>query len=53
MKFLIRLKKNGTINVFSTHIMDVAAETGEVIESIKNENEIKETTMKLMKLHRQ
>ena len=43
-------------------MMDVAAETGDVIlfmkqgkviQTIKNENSIEETTMKLMKLHRQ
>lgn len=56
------LKRNGTIIVFSTHMMDVAAETGdiilfmekgEVIQKINNDNDVEETTLKLMKLHRQ
>ncbi|MGE7603506.1 ABC transporter ATP-binding protein [Peribacillus sp. NPDC097675] len=62
IEILNQIKKNGTIIVFSTHMMDVAAETGniilfmkqgEVIQIIKNENKIEETTMKLLKLHRQ
>ncbi|MFJ5624618.1 ABC transporter ATP-binding protein [Peribacillus loiseleuriae] len=62
VEILNQIKKEGTIIVFSTHMMDVAAEIGdvilfmkqgEVIETIKNENKIEETTMKLMKLHRQ
>lgn len=62
VEILNQIKKEGTIIVFSTHMMDVAAETGdvilfmkqgEVIETIHNENKIEETTMKLMKLHRQ
>jgi ABC-2 type transport system ATP-binding protein len=61
VEILNRLKEKGTIIVFSTHMMDVAAETGDmilfmeqgqVIQTIKNENEVTETTMKLMKLHR-
>lgn len=61
VEILNQIKKNGTIIVFSTHMMDVAAEIGDiilfmkqgkVIESIQNENKIEETTMKLMKLHR-
>lgn len=56
------IKKSGTIIVFSTHMMDVAAETGdiilfmkqgEVIETIINEEDVDETTIRLMKLHRQ
>jgi ABC-2 type transport system ATP-binding protein len=59
---LNEIKKNGTIIVFSTHMMDVAAETGDtilfmkhgkVVQTIQHENNIEETTMKLMKLHRQ
>lgn len=59
---LHQLKKSGTIILFSTHMMDVAAETGdiilfmkqgEIIQTIHNENEIEKTTMQLMKLHRQ
>ena len=62
VEILNRMKKSGTIIVFSTHMMDVAAETGDVIlfmkqgkviQTIKNESSIEETTMKLMKLHRQ
>ncbi|WP_102272295.1 ABC transporter ATP-binding protein [Cytobacillus massiliigabonensis] len=59
---LNQLKKSGTIIVFSTHMMDVAAEVsdvilfmrqGKIIQSIDNKSNIEETTMKLMKLHRQ
>ncbi|MFJ7640006.1 ABC transporter ATP-binding protein [Peribacillus sp. NPDC097225] len=62
VEILNQIKKNGTIIVFSTHMMDVAAETGdiilfmkqgEIIQIIKNENRLEETTMKLLKLHRQ
>ena len=58
----MKLKRSGTIIVFSTHMMDVAAETGDiilfmkqgkVIQTIDNEAKSEETTMKLMKLHRQ
>ena len=56
------IKKTGTIIVFSTHMMDVAAETGdiilfmkqgEVIETIINDGNVDETTINLLKLHRQ
>ena len=62
VEILNEIKKNGTMIVFSTHMMDVAAETGdtilfmkqgEVIQTIDNEAKSEETTMKLMKLHRQ
>lgn len=62
VEILNQIKKNGTIIVFSTHMMDVAAETGDiilfmkqgkVIKTIKNENKLDETMVKLMKLHRQ
>ena len=62
VEILNGMKKSGTIIVFSTHMMDVAAETGDVIlfmkqgkviQTIKNETSNEETTMKLMKLHRQ
>ncbi|OLS36767.1 ABC transporter ATP-binding protein [Bacillus sp. MRMR6] len=62
VEILNQLKEQGTIIVFSTHMMDVAAETGDmilfmeqgkVIQTIKNEAEVSETTMKLLKLHRQ
>ncbi|MBM4763808.1 ABC transporter ATP-binding protein [Bacillus sp. B15-48] len=61
VEILNEIKKSGTIIVFSTHMMDVAAETGDiilfmkqgkVIQTIENEKKIEETTMKLMKLHR-
>lgn len=56
------IKRTGTIIVFSTHMMDVAAETGdvilfmkqgEVIETIINDGKVEETTIRLLKLHRQ
>jgi ABC-2 type transport system ATP-binding protein len=62
VEILNQLKEKGTIIVFSTHMMDVAAETGDmilfmdqgkVIQTIRNETEVSATTMKLMKLHRQ
>jgi ABC-2 type transport system ATP-binding protein len=62
IEILNEIKKNGTMIVFSTHMMDVAAETGDnilfmkqgkVIQTIDNEAKSEETTMKLMKLHRQ
>ncbi|MED3552669.1 ABC transporter ATP-binding protein [Cytobacillus praedii] len=62
VEILNQLKKSGTIIVFSTHMMDVAAEVsdvilfmkqGNIIQTITNKNNIEETTMKLMKLHRQ
>lgn len=62
IEILNEIKKEGTIIVFSTHMLDVAAETGDVIlfmkqgkviQTIKSEDKIEETTMKLMKLHRQ
>ncbi|MED3554268.1 ABC transporter ATP-binding protein [Cytobacillus praedii] len=61
VEILNELKKSGTIIVFSTHMMDVAAEIsdvilfmkhGNIIHTITNKNNIEETTMKLMKLHR-
>ncbi|CAM3973526.1 ABC transporter ATP-binding protein [Mesobacillus zeae] len=62
VEMLKRIKERGTIIVFSTHMMDVAAETGDVIlfmkqgkiiQTINNEDKSEETAMKLMKLHRQ
>lgn len=56
------IKKKGTIIVFSTHMMDVAAETGdmimfmkqgEIVETIINDGRVDETTIRLLKLHRQ
>ena len=55
------IKKTGKTIVFSTHMMDVAAETGdlilfmkqgEIVDRIENEGNTEETTLKLMKLHR-
>jgi len=62
VEILNQIKKDGTIIVFSTHMMDVATETGDiilfmkqgkVIQTIKNESKIEETMQKLIKLHRQ
>lgn len=61
VEILNEIKKTGTIIVFSTHMMDVAAETGdlilfmkqgEVIETLQHEGDNEKTTMRLMKLHR-
>jgi ABC-type multidrug transport system ATPase subunit len=62
VEMINEIKKAGAIIVFSTHMMDVAAETGdvilfmkegEVIQTINNNKNIEETTIKLMKLYRQ
>lgn len=62
IEILHQIKKTGTIVIFSTHMMDVAAETGdiilfmrqgEIIEKISNEANLEETTKLLMRLHRQ
>ena len=62
VEILNQIKKGGTIIVFYTNMMDVAAETGDiilfmkqgkVIQTIKNENKTEQTTMNLLKLHRQ
>ena len=62
VEILNQLKKSGTIIVFSTHMMDVAAEVsdvilfmkqGNIIQTITNANNVEDTTMELMKLHRQ
>jgi len=61
VSILHEIKKNGTIILFSTHMMDVAAETGdkilfmkqgEMIQTIENNEYKEETTMALLKLHR-
>ncbi len=61
VEILQDMKKNGTIIVFSTHMMDVAAETGDVIlfmkqgalvQTIQNDQKSEETAMELMRLHR-
>ena len=62
VEIVSEIKKSGTTIVFSTHMMDVAAETGdlivfmkqgEVIEKIVHKRTVEETTIQLMKLHRQ
>lgn len=58
---LNQIKESGTIIVYSTHMMDVAAETGDVIhfmkegkimETIAYANAYEHTTQKLLQLHR-
>lgn len=59
---LKEIKKNGTTIVFSTHMMDVAAEVGdvilfmkqgEIIETIVNDDKNEETALQLLRLHRE
>lgn len=56
------LKKAGTIIMFSTHMMDIAAEAGdhilflkkgEAVQQMKNTLNKEEMTLKLLELHRQ
>lgn len=58
---LTELKRNGTIIIFSTHMMDVAAEIGseilfmkegKVIEVLNSEQPVKNNISRLMQLHR-
>lgn len=58
---LTELKSNGTIIIFSTHMMDVAAEIGseihfmkegKVIEVLNSEQPVKDNISRLMQLHR-
>ncbi|MFB6468581.1 ABC transporter ATP-binding protein [Cytobacillus sp. Hz8] len=59
---LKKMKAEGTILVFSTHMMDVAAEMGDkilfmkdgkVLKIIENETEKEKMTLELLRLHRQ
>lgn len=61
LAILFELKKNGTIIIFSTHMMDVAAEIGseilfmkegKVIETLNSQQSVKENIARLMELHR-
>jgi ABC-2 type transport system ATP-binding protein len=61
LAILFELKKNGTIIIFSTHMMDVAAEIGseilfmkegKVIETLNSQQSVKENITRLMELHR-
>ncbi|KFM98565.1 ABC transporter ATP-binding protein [Bacillus clarus] len=54
-------KRSGTIIIFSTHMMDVAAEVGDVVffmkegkieQEIRNEGNIESLILKLLQLHR-
>lgn len=56
------MKESGTIIIFSTHMMDVAAEVGDhilfmkdgsVVKHIRNTGSKEETTLQLLQLHRQ
>ncbi|WP_410984712.1 ABC transporter ATP-binding protein [Bacillus cereus] len=56
------LKKSGTMIIFSTHMMDVAAEIGDriffmkegkVIQEIKNNGDLESLTLKLLQMHRE
>lgn len=62
VKLIKEIQKSGTIIIFSTHMMDVAAEAadrilfmkdGQIIEELQGEEQKDEMTMKLLKLHRQ
>lgn len=62
VKLIKEIQKEGTLVIFSTHMMDVAAEaanrilfmnSGQVIEEIQGDGQKEQLTMKLLKLHRQ
>lgn len=61
LSLLKAFKKSGTMIIFSTHMMDVAAEIGDrilfmkegkVIQEIRNAGDIENLTLKLLQLHR-
>ncbi|GLV66315.1 bacitracin ABC transporter ATP-binding protein [Bacillus mycoides] len=61
LKILKTLKRNGTMIIFSTHMMDVAAEIGDrilfmkegkVIQEIKNDGDLENLTITLLQMHR-
>jgi ABC-2 type transport system ATP-binding protein len=62
VNLLKEMKESGTIIIFSTHMMDVAAEVGDhilfmkdgsVVKHIRNTGSKEETTLQLLQLHRQ
>ncbi|MBB6447339.1 ATP-binding cassette domain-containing protein [Bacillus benzoevorans] len=62
VKLIKEIQKDGTIVIFSTHMMDVAADAadriffmkdGQVIDELSGEEQKDKLTMKLLKLHRQ
>ncbi|WP_075982918.1 ABC transporter ATP-binding protein [Bacillus massilinigeriensis] len=62
IELLKKMKKEGAILVFSTHMMDIAAEMGDriyfmkdgkVIQTLEDHLEKEITTLELLKLHRQ
>lgn len=62
VNLLKEMKESGTIIIFSTHMMDVAAEVGDhilfmrdgsVVKRIRNTGNKEETTLQLLQLHRQ
>ncbi|EJQ96258.1 ABC transporter ATP-binding protein [Bacillus cereus] len=61
LTILKTLKRNGTMIIFSTHMMDVAAEIGDrilfmkegkVIQEIKNDGDLENLTISLLQMHR-
>ncbi len=61
LTILKTLKRDGTMIIFSTHMMDVAAEIGDrilfmkegkVIEEIKNDGNLENLTITLLQMHR-
>ena len=62
VELIKEIQKNGTIIIFSTHMMDVAAEAadrvifmkdGQVVEELVSDEQKDVLTMKLLKMHRQ
>lgn len=62
VELLKKMKAEGTILVFSTHMMDVAAEVGDriifmkdgkILKTMEEEKDKEMTTLELLKLHRQ
>lgn len=61
LKIIKTLKRNGTMIIFSTHMMDVAAEIGDrilfmregkVVQEIKNNGDLENVTLTLLQMHR-
>ncbi|AHA75455.1 MULTISPECIES: ABC transporter ATP-binding protein [Bacillus] len=61
LKIIKTLKRNGTMIIFSTHMMDVAAEIGDrilfmkegkVVQEIKNNGDLENVTLTLLRMHR-
>ena len=61
LKIIKTLQRNGTMIIFSTHMMDVVAEIGDrilfmregkVVQEIKNNGNLENVTLTLLRMHR-